>query len=268
MVGHEGERIVSSRSSISNDEPGDASIARLFARGFVGLLPLWLGAIPIGIAYGVAARAAGFSLFETQLMSLVVFSASAQVSTLALLAAGASVPVVVLTALALNAQLPLIGLSVGRQERPSWPVRLLTACFLTDAAYGVALAGGRLRVWVLIGAGVSMFVGWNLGTAIGLLAGAALPDPRRFGVDLVVTLTFLAVVVPLIRSRAAVFAAVAAAVTTVLLLWLMPGVAVLGAGLVGGSVGAWWSRRGEAPETSPDAAAASLSEDDALTPTV
>src|SRR4051812_833206 len=197
----------------------------LFGRGFLGLLPFWVGAIPIGVAYGIAARGAGFSLFETQLMSVTVFSASAQVSTLSQLAVRAPVAAIVVTALALNAQLLLIGLAVGRQERPSWPLRLLTACFLTDAAYGGALADTRVRLPVLVGAGASMFVAWNLGTAIGALAGAALPDPRKLGVDLVVTLTFLGVLVPLIRSRAALLAALAAGVATLLLLWLAPTVA-------------------------------------------
>jgi 4-azaleucine resistance transporter AzlC len=215
----------------------------LFRRGFVGLLPLWLGAIPIGIAYGVAARAAGFSLVETQLMSIIVFSASAQISALSLLAAGAPIVVIIVTALALNAQLLLIGLAIGRQQRPSWPARLLTASILTDAAYGVALADGRARLPVLVGAGVSMLLGWNLGTAIGAIVGAALPDPRRLGVDLVVTLTFLGVLVPLIRTRAALMAALAAGLATLVLVSLAPSVAVLGAGVVGGSVGAWWSRR-------------------------
>jgi predicted branched-subunit amino acid permease len=215
----------------------------LFGRGFAGLLPLWLGAIPVGIAYGVAARDVGFNVGETQLMSAIVFSASAQVSTLSLLAAGAPIPVIIVTALALNAQLLLMGLSVGRQERPTWPMRLLAACFLTDGAYGVALADGRIRLPVLVGAGVSMFLAWNMGTAIGALAGAALPDPRRLGVDLVVTLTFLAVLMPLVRSRSALLAALAAGLTTLVLLWIAPSVAVLGAGVIGGSIGAWWARR-------------------------
>lgn len=225
------------------DQP---SRAALFRHGFVGLLPLWLGAIPIGIAYGVAARAAGFSLFETQVMSVIVFSASAQISALSLLGAGAPVLVIIVTALALNAQLLLIGLAVGRQERPSWLARLLAACVLTDAAYGVALADGRARLPVLVAAGVSMLLGWNLGTAIGALVGAALPDPRRLGVDLVVTLTFLGVLIPLIRSRAALLAALAAGLTTLVLLSVAPSVAVLGAGMVGGGVGAWCSRRAAA----------------------
>jgi predicted branched-subunit amino acid permease len=220
----------------------DCSTAALFRRGFVGLLPFWLGAVPIGIAYGVAARGVGFGPAETQLMSLIVFSASAQVSTLSLLAVGAPVLSIILTAFALNAQLLLIGMSVGRQERPSFLARLVTAVFLTEGAYGVALAGGTLRLPTLLGAGVSMFLGWNIGTAIGIVAGAVLPDPRRLGVDVVVPLTFLGVLIPLIRSRAALMTALAAGLATVLLLSAAPMVAILGAGLVGGAVGAWWSR--------------------------
>src|SRR5690348_553700 len=77
----------------------------LLMRGFVGLMPLWTGAIPVGIAYAVAARAAGLSFFQTELMSLTVFSAAAQLSAVALLASGSPVIVVMLTALSLNLQL-------------------------------------------------------------------------------------------------------------------------------------------------------------------
>ena len=214
----------------------------LFVRGFVALLPLWAGAIPIGIAYGVAARGGGLSFGETQLMSLVVFSAAAQVSALSLLDAGAPAIAVVGTTLALNAQVLLIGLTVGRELRPSPVGRLVMAYFLTDGAYGVAMAGGRLRWPVLLGTGVSMFVAWNLGTALGAAVGDALPDPRRLGVDFVVPLTFLAVLIPLVRTRAAALSALVAGAAALLLTWLAPSVAVLGAGLAGSAAGAWWAR--------------------------
>ncbi|HEY8600494.1 MAG TPA: AzlC family ABC transporter permease, partial [Thermomicrobiales bacterium] len=82
-----------------------------FARGFVALMPLWIAAIPSGIAYGVAARGAGLSAIEAQLMSLLVFSAAAQVASLALL--GGQLPGALLmgTAMILNAQLLLLGLT-------------------------------------------------------------------------------------------------------------------------------------------------------------
>jgi predicted branched-subunit amino acid permease len=214
-----------------------------FWRGYLALLPLWSGAIPAGIAYGVAARAAGLSVLETQVMSLVVFSAAGQIGAVSLLAGGASPLLLIGTVLALNAQLLLLGVAVGRQLRLSWLERLAAAWLLTDGAYGVSLGVGPLRLAVLLGAGASMYSGWNLGTVLGAVLGATLPGPRAFGIDLVAPLAFLAVLVPLVRTRPAVLVAVVAGLTALLLLQVLPGgVAVLGAGLVGCGMGAWVTR--------------------------
>jgi predicted branched-subunit amino acid permease len=214
-----------------------------FWRGYLALLPLWTGAIPAGVAYGVAARDAGLTALETQVMSLVVFSAAGQIGAVSLIGVGASPLLLIGTVMALNAQLLLLGLAVGRQLRLSWLDRLATAWLLTDGAYGVSLGVGALRLAVLLGAGASMYTGWNLGTAIGAGVGAALPDVGAFGINLVAPLAFLAVLVPLVRSRPAVLVAVVAGVTALLLSRVAPGgVAVLGAGLIGCAVGAWATR--------------------------
>lgn len=213
-----------------------------FRRGFLSLLPLWAGAIPVGIVFGVAARNAGLGGAETQLMSLIVFSAAAQLNAVSQVAAGSSTLLLVGTALALNAQLLLIGLSAGRQVRLPWFKRLIPAWFLTDGAYGIASAEGRIRLPVLLGAGVSMYVGWNLGTTIGIFAGEGIPDPRRWGIDLVAPLTFLAVLVPSLKTNPARLVAAVAGVSGVALSRFLPaGLAVLTAGFIGSSVGAWRS---------------------------
>jgi predicted branched-subunit amino acid permease len=88
-----------------------------------------------------------------------------------------------------------------------------------------------------------MYLAWNLGTAIGSIAGQAIPDPRRFGVDLVAPLTFLAVLIPALKVRTAWLVAAASVATALLLLQFAPtGVAVLGAGAVGGLLGARLTR--------------------------
>jgi predicted branched-subunit amino acid permease len=224
---------------------GLASVSGMqpFWRGFLAMLPLWSGAIPIGIAYAVAARGIGLGPGETQLMSAMVFSAAAQVSVTSLLASGAALPLLVATVLALNAQLLLIGIAVGRAIELSWPKRLLLACVLTDGAYGVTVARGPLILATLLGAGVAMFVGWNLGTLLGILAGQALPDPRGLGLDFVVPLAFLAVLVPLLRTRTAALVAALAGVVTLMSTRVLPvGPSVLLAGGVGCAVGAWLTR--------------------------
>lgn len=216
----------------------------LFRRGFVGLMPLWTGAIPVGIAYAVAARGAGLSFFQTELMSLTVFSAAAQLSAVALLASGSPVVVVMLTALSLNLQAFLLGLTAARADRAPRLRRLLTAYFLTDGAFAVAVAGGRIRLPVLLGAGVSMFGSWNVGTLIGASAGAILPDLAPVGIDFVAPLTFLAVLVPLVKSRPALLAVLVAALTALVLKQTVPDLTVLGAGLTGSVAGGWASSYG------------------------
>ncbi|MGH9173856.1 MAG: AzlC family ABC transporter permease [Vicinamibacterales bacterium] len=217
----------------------------LFTRGFVGLLPLWTGAIPVGVAYGLAARGAGLNAVETQVMSLLVFSAAAQVSAVALLDGGAPAIVLLATALLLNLQLLLLGLAAGRDARPSRLGKPLGAFFLTEGAYGVAVGsgGGKLTLPGLIGAGASMYVAWNLGTAFGVSVGDAIPNPVGIGIDLVAPLTFLAVLVPLVRTRPALVTALVAGATALLLARIVPtGVAVLVAGLGGSIAGAWSAR--------------------------
>ena len=215
-----------------------------FRQGFVAMLPLWIGAIPVGLAYGVAARAAGLTIPETLLMSITVFSAATQLSAVTLINDGTSAIVIILTAIALNVQLLLIGLAIGRQERSSRTARLLAATVLTEGAYGVALSIGRLTLMSVIGAGVSMFLAWNLGTLIGAGAGATIPNLQGIGVDLVAPLTFLAVLVPLLRTRPALLTAATASITTIVASLLVPsGVVVLLAGATGSYTGYWWSNR-------------------------
>lgn len=232
---------------IATDDSEQQHAGGLFLRGFLAMLPLWLGAIPVGVAYAVAARAAGLSVAATQLQSATVFSAAAQLSAVSLLSSGAVWLLAPLTALALSAQFLLYGISAGKRARGRWPARLLAACFLTDAAYAVAGADGAPTLAGLAGAGVSMYVAWNGGTALGLIAGQALPDPRRLGVDFVAPLAFLAVLVPLLRGRAALAAVAVATVSELLLARVAPGgVGVLGAAAAGSIAGALWQRRVQA----------------------
>ena len=109
---------------------------------------------------------------------------------------------IVLTTFLLNVRHVLYGLSLGRTTRIDGWRRPAAAYVLTDEAFGVVVARQERSFGFLLGAELSMFVTWNLATLAGALLGSAIPDPQEIGVDLVFPLAFLALLVPLVRTRA------------------------------------------------------------------
>jgi 4-azaleucine resistance transporter AzlC len=215
----------------------------MFRHGFRAMMPLWLGVAPFGLAYAVIARDAGLSLVETQALSLLVFAGSSQVSAVGLIARGAGSLEIVLTTFLLNVRHVLYGLSLGRQVPMTPRERLVGAYFLTDEAYGVSVARGARRFPFVLGAELSLFLTWNVATFAGALLGGVIPDPERLGVDFVFPVAFLALLVPLLRTRAEVVVAVFAGVLAWAVAHGLPGgLPVLVAGGSGALLGVWLTR--------------------------
>lgn len=224
-------------------QQAEPTTRKQFMRGFQAMIPLWLGAIPFGLAYAVTARAAGLNLFETQLMSVAVFAGGAQFSAVGLFGVGAASITIIITTLLLNIRHVLYGLSLGRTIRLSWPQRLLSAHFLTDEAYGVTVAAGETSFSYLFGAELGMFVAWNAATFVGAQLGAGIPDPAQYGIDFVFPLAFLALLIPLIRKRTDLAVAVCAGLTALAVSRVATsGLAILTAGIAGSLFGAWLTR--------------------------
>ena len=227
----------------------EAGSRRDFTRGFTAMAPLWIGVVPFGLAYAVLARDAGLSVLETQALSVLVFAGSAQVSAVGLVATGAAGLEIVLTTFLLNARHVLYGLSLGRTLRLGGWRRPVGAYFLTDEAFGVVVARDERSFGFLLGAELSLFVTWNLSTLAGALLGSAIPDPQEIGVDLVFPLAFLALLVPLVRTRAELaVAVVAGAVAWATARELPGGIPILLAGVGGSLLGAMLTRN-EPPGT-------------------
>lgn len=223
------------------DEQSDR---RLLRAGFVAMVPLWSGAIPTGIAFAVAAHNAGLSFVEIQAMSLTIFSAGAQLAALAVAADSPSLGAYALVVAAINIHLVLLGVVAGRSNRLSHWRKVLVAFSLTDSSFAIAARGGVIRWQVLLGAGLSMYVGWNGGTLAGSLAGSVVSDLPSARIALVAPLTFLAVLAPIIRTSPALVTLLVAGATMLLLSGVVPvGVALLAAAVAGSAAGSWWDSR-------------------------
>jgi predicted branched-subunit amino acid permease len=89
-----------------------------------------------------------------------------------------------------------------------------------------------------------MYVCWPISTAAGLLLGALIPDPAAYGLDLVFPLTFIGLLVPLLRDRISGGVALLAGVLTIGGALLLPGHwYILIAGIVASGIGALVGRK-------------------------
>ncbi len=216
-----------------------AATTATFGEGFRATLPLWPGGLLFGIVYAVAARAAGLSALETLAMSVLVHAGAAQFAATGLIAGGAGPLAVTVATAVTNARHLLMGASVaGYVSRKPWPWRLLYAWHLSDESYGLAtarfLAGDGTPAYAL-GANLGMIPAWVGGAAVGLVVGGAMPASWMAAANLVGPLIFLALLVPLLKSRRATIVAAFSALLALVGAAVLPAAGYLLLALLGGA---------------------------------
>ena len=247
--------------------PTGTSARREFLAGCRDEAPLLLGVAPFGMIYGIAALAAGVPAWLAQLASAIVFAGAAQLVIVQMLAAGAGFIPIALTSGLLNLRHVLYSASMAEYVRHlprRW--RLLLAYVLTDEAYAVAVlryqqrhageadqaehtdsgtpaadATADLRHWYFLGAGFTLWAGWQLSTAAGLLFGATIPP--EWELDFAVPLTFIALLTLLLRERAGQAAALVAGLGALAFAALPYKLGLVAAIVLGLAAGAWAVRR-------------------------
>jgi predicted branched-subunit amino acid permease len=239
-----------------------------FRSGVKAELPILIGVAPFGMIYGVLALQAGIPPVEAQAMSAVVFAGSAQIVLTQLVRIGAPTLVMILTVAVVNLRHALYSASVAPYvQRLSLAWKLILSYLLTDEAYVVTIlhyeqtevavseeqAGVSQRDaaeqpadpiparavdqrhWFFLGAGLALWTSWQLSTALGIFLGAAVP--ASWGLEFTLPLTFIALVVPNLKSRATVGAAVTAGLAAVLAYSLPYKLGLIAAALIGVMVG-------------------------------
>lgn len=217
-----------------------------FLLGLRSVLPLLLGVAPFGVIYGVVALQSGIPPLAALAMSSIVFAGSAQFLLAQLVGAGAPMLLSAGAVGLINLRHALYSASVApllAHLPRRW--KMLLAYLLTDEAYAAAIPhllpepgspAAKSAHWILFGSGFGLWAGWQVATLVGVVVGAQLPS--GLGLDFALPLTFIAIVVPMIRSRALLAAALAAGVVAILLAALPYKLGLFFAALAGLVVGA------------------------------
>ena len=203
-----------------------------------------VAALGFGFVYGLSARQAGFSPIEAMAMSLIVFGGAAQFAAVGYVASGLAWPGVILLTALLNARHLLYSAALGPWLREvPFVRRAVMAHLLTDESFALSIGHfrriGRTDEWgYWIGAIVSTLIPWNLATLAGVLLGGQIPDPARFGIDIIFPSAMIGLAVGLLTGRRELVAAmVGAAVGVAVALVTSPAIGIIVGGLVGPAIG-------------------------------
>ncbi len=177
-----------------------------FFAGMRAIIPLVIGATPFGMLFGALAVSVGLSWWATMGLSLIVFAGSSQFVAAGLVGQGASVGIIVLTTFVVNLRHALYAASLGpylRHLSHRWLAPL--AFLLTDEAYAAVIHRFEQadespnKHWFYFGGALLMYVNWQLWTVAGIVTGQRLKSVGDLGLEFAMVVTFIGIVVPLIR---------------------------------------------------------------------
>ena len=200
----------------------------IFRQAVLRAIPFTVMIVPFGALFGLLATAQGLSVFEAMAFSVVVIAGSSQFASLQMMQDGAPILLVILTATAVNLRMAMYSVAMTPHfgKAPFWQ-RALVAYMLIDQSYLLSAAQfERTPEWTLteklgyyFGTVLLLCGLWYLATWFGVAFGSMMPEDMAF--DFIVPVTFLAMIAPMILTRAQM-AAAAMSAGVALALWWMP----------------------------------------------
>ncbi|MBX3497050.1 MAG: AzlC family ABC transporter permease [Parvibaculum sp.] len=193
-----------------------------YVEGVRVMLPLLPGAVPFGMIAGAVAAEAKFGAAAGIGQSIVIYAGAAQLASTQLIADAAPALIVVLTGLVINLRFAMYSASLAPHFAGlSLRRRAMLAYLMTDQSYALGITRytadsemtARAKARFYLGGAIAMWVVWLAATAAGFTLGSRVPP--SWSLDFFVPLSFLALLVPGIRDRAAGLAAVTGATVAV-----------------------------------------------------
>ena len=156
-----------------------------------------------GAAFGAAGVTAGFSILQTCLLSILLFSGASQFAVVGIMGAGGAAISAIATATLLGFRNALYGLQMAPILKVGGLKRVLAAQITIDESTAVATLQendeDRKRGFYVTGIGVYIF--WNLFTYLGALGASAIGDPSVWGLDAAVPAAFCGLIWPRLKNK-------------------------------------------------------------------
>ncbi len=181
-----------------------ANVKLNYKRGVKDGLPIGLGYLSVSVAFGVQATLMGVPVILSILVSMLNLTSAGQLAGLPIIAMAGSgaffalILEIVVTQLVINARYFLMSLTLSQKLDDSFTLgkRFLCAFFVTDEIFAVSASHPKINVKYVLGLATLPYIGWALGTTLGALAGAFLPEFITNALGIALYAMFIAIIVP------------------------------------------------------------------------
>lgn len=208
-------------------------------------LPVVLSFVPVGIAYGLMAVAAGYTPGETVFMSLAVYAGASQMMSTGMYAQGASIAAIILATFVLNLRHLIMSTCViNRIKDAPLGRKMLCAFGVTDETFAIFTTEDEERATVpfFIGLALVSYLSWATGSAIGAFASDFLPEILTASFGVAMYAMFVGLIVPDLRGRGslALLVVITAAVNCALNIFMEPSWATVCSTIIGAFAGVFF----------------------------
>ena len=170
-----------------------------YLNGMRSGIPVILGFVPVGIAYAIMARQAGFSILQTCAMSLTVFAGASQMMAVGMYAQGASIIAMILATFILNLRHLIMSVCVmNRMKKDSTKIKLLASYGVTDESFAIFTTEKeeKCSAAYFLGLITVTYSSWNIGTLIGAVASDFLPAILTASLGVALYAMFIGLLMP------------------------------------------------------------------------
>jgi 4-azaleucine resistance transporter AzlC len=197
-----------------------------FTGGVLAALPVVLGYIPVGIAFGVLARYSGLSVMEILCMSLLVYAGASQLIAVEMLSAGVMIIPIIVTTFLVNLWHVLMSSSIAYHIGKTKPAILwLLSAELTDESFAVGMSDVAKiegKPYYLLGMQITAHFSWVCGSVIGALCGTFI-DSNAFGFPFAMTALFICLLILQIKNRIHIIVMLIAGISALVFKAILPG---------------------------------------------
>lgn len=216
-----------------------------FLAGAHRCIPVVLGFLPVGIAYAIMARQAGFTAGETIFMSVAVYAGASQMMAAKMYAECAGIAAIVLATFILNLRHVIMSTCVvNRLPKGHVPLKILAMFGVTDETFAILTTEKAENCTMIycFGVVISAYLAWITGTILGTVASDFLPSIVSASFGIALYAMFIGILLPGIRSNLRlVILVILTAVMNTLLSKLIPSSwALIAATLIGAFIGVFF----------------------------